>query len=106
MFGNIENMISQVTGGQVDPQQLEQAASEHVSEMDSGELANHLQNAADTANQNGNPQVAQDLMNMVQQHRVDPDSLKNAAVQYLRDNPGVLSHFAPPFAQGILSKVL
>ena len=106
MFGNIENMISQVTGGQVDTQQLEQAARDHLSQVDSGDLASHLENAANTASQNGDSTTAQELMSMVEQHRVDPGALKSAAASYIRDNPQVLSHFAPSFAQGILSKVL
>jgi hypothetical protein len=106
IFGNIENVIRQVTGGQIDPQSLERAVMEHLSQTGSGDVAGHLRDAATTASQNGQPGIAQELMDMVAQHQANPEGLRDAAIAYIKSKPEVLTHFAPPFAQGILNRVL
>lgn len=106
MFGNLQNIIQDVTSGNTDPQQLEQSASDHVSQMSGGELAQHLQTAAQNAQNNGQPDIAQDLMSMVSQRSADPERLKQDAVSYIKSNPQVVTQFAPEFAQGILNKFL
>lgn len=102
---NIENLIGQFTGSNANPQAVEGAATEHLSEMDSGELAQHLQTAADNANQNGNNDVAGAISGLISQNQGNPQGLKDAAISYIKNNPQVLTHFAPPFAQGILSRI-
>jgi hypothetical protein len=106
MFGNIEGMIEQAVSGGIDPQKIEQAASAHLGDMDGDQVAGHVQQAAQNADQAGQSQIADDLRSLVAQNGTNPQGLKDAAIAYIRDNPQVLTHFAPPFAQGILSKVL
>ncbi|MFN2528175.1 MAG: hypothetical protein ABR584_05605 [Candidatus Baltobacteraceae bacterium] len=102
---NIQNMIQEATGGE-NVQQLETAARDHISSMDSGDLTQHLQTGANNASQAGQHEVAQELTKMVEQRQVDPQALKDMAVSYIKSNPQVLTHFAPTFAQGILNRVI
>ena len=55
--------------------------------------------------QNGETDLAQQVESMIQNKRADPEALKTAAIAFIRDNPQVLARFAPPFAQGILSRL-
>ena len=105
MFNEIQGLLQSVTGGDTDPQAVASAADDHVSDMDSGELSDHLQTAADNARQNGNEDTAQEIEGMISSGQANPDELKSMAVNYIRQNPQVLEHFAPPFVQGILGKL-
>lgn len=105
MFNNLENMVQQAVSGNVDPQAVEQAASQHVQQCDNGELANHVETAANNLQQQGNGDLAQQAMGLVQQLRSNPSGAKDAVVSFIKNNPQVLQHFAPSFAQGILSKL-
>jgi len=102
---DIQGMIQQVTGGG-NVQQLEQAAEQHISSMAPQEVTQHLQTAASNAQQNGQDDVAQEIQGMIASKQVNPEGLKSAAVSYIRNNPQVLTHFAPSFAQGILNRVI
>ncbi|MBV9080938.1 MAG: hypothetical protein JO102_07460 [Elusimicrobia bacterium] len=82
------------------------AAADHVADMPADEVADHLQSAADKAAQAGQDDTAQELLQMVEQRKADPDALKNMAVGYIKEHPEVLQHFAPSFAQGILNRFL
>ncbi|MFN2448267.1 MAG: hypothetical protein ABR508_00535 [Candidatus Baltobacteraceae bacterium] len=105
MFGNIENMIQQAAGGSIDPEKLEQAASEHVNAMDSGDVANEVQTAAQSASASGDQGIAGELSGLLTEHG-NSGGVKDAAIAYIKNNPQVLTHFAPPFAQGILNKIV
>lgn len=104
MFNEIEGMLSRFTGGNADPQAVQQAASEHVDGMSTDELSGHLQTAAGNLQQNGQGAVAQELIRIATGPH-DAESLKTDAVAFIRDNPQVIAQFAPSFAQGILGKL-
>lgn len=101
---DIGNMIERATGGG-DEQSLGQAAEQHLGDMTPEDVNQHLQTAADNANQNGQPDVAQEIEGMISRKQADPEELKTAAVDYIKRNPQVLTHFAPSFAQGLLNRL-
>ncbi len=105
MFNNVAGMVEQFTSGNGDSQKLEQAASDHVDQMDGDEVVGHLQAAAADMNQNGKPDLAHEVEDMIAQKQSNPTALKDAAISFIRANPQVLTHFAPPFAQGILNRM-
>jgi hypothetical protein len=105
MFNEIVGLLQQVTGGQVDPQAVSQAASDHVSSMDSSDLTQHLQTAADNANQNGQGGIAQQIMGLIQQSGTNPEALKQNAISLISNNPQILQQFAPDFAKGLLGRL-
>ncbi len=105
MFNNLQNMMQQVTGGNADSGAIEQAATDHVSSMDSGELAQHMRTAAGNLEQNGQGGLGGQLTALVSQQQSNPQGLKDAAVSFIKNNPQVLEHFAPSFAQGLLGRM-
>lgn len=105
MFQNVENVLAGLASGSVDSGAVGQAATEHVGAMEPGDVQGHLENAAETAEANGQPDVARDLTGIAEQNASNPQALKDAAISYIRNNPQVLTHFAPSFAQGLLSRV-
>lgn len=106
MFNELEGMLQKATGGAgADPQAVAQAADQHVSGMDAGELTDHLQTAAGNLRQSGEPDLAQQIESMIEHKQADPEALKTAAVTLIRENPQIIARFAPPFAQGILGKL-
>lgn len=105
MFNNLEDMVQKAVSGNVDPQAVEQAAAQHVQQCDNGELADHMQTAADNLQQQGNGDLGQQAMSLAEQVRSNPSGAKDAVVSFIKNNPQVLQHFAPSFAQGILSKL-
>ncbi|MDQ2817110.1 MAG: hypothetical protein M3T49_02705 [Candidatus Eremiobacteraeota bacterium] len=104
-MNEFSGLLQRVTGGDADPQAVEQAATDHVSSMGSGELSDHMQTAADNARQNGQGDLAQQITGLVSQNGTNPQGLKDAAISLIKSNPQVLTHFAPPFAQGLLSRI-
>jgi len=106
MLNNVEGMLQQYTGGGGDTQQLEQATSDHVESMGSDDLVGHLRTAAQNMNQNGQSGMAQQVESMISERQSNPEDLKSAAVSFIRNDPQVLTHFAPSFAQGILNRVI
>lgn len=105
MFNNLQNIMQQVTGGNADSAAVGQAATDHVSSMDSGELTQHMQTAADNLDQNGQGGLAGQLSGIISERHSDPQGLKDAAVSFIKNNPQVLAHFAPSFAQGLLGRM-
>lgn len=97
--------MQQVTGGSADSGAVEQAATDHVSSMDPAELTQHMQTAADNLDQNGQSGLAGQLSGIVSQGHSDPQALKDAAVSFIKNNPQVLQHFAPSFAQGLIGRM-
>ncbi len=102
---DLQNMIQQFTGGG-NTAALEQAVEQHIAGSSAEEVTQHLQTAAANANASGQPDIAQQIEGMIARKQVDPEALKDDAVAYIKSNPQVLTHFAPPFAQGILNRVL
>lgn len=105
MFNEISGILQQVTSGQVDQQSVSQAASDHVGSMDPSEVTQHLQTAADNANQNGQGDIAQVITSMVERDGTNTDALKQDAIGLITNNPQILQHFAPEFLRGILSRL-
>lgn len=105
MFNEISGLLQQVRSGQVDQQSVSQAASDHVSSMDPSDVTQHLQTAADNANQNGQGDVAQVIVGIVERDGTDTEALKRDAIGLITSNPQILQHFAPEFAQGILGRI-
>ena len=104
MFDQLKGVAEQVMSGNVDQQQVQQAASDHLDSMDQGEIANHLQTAADNLQNQGQEGLAQQAMGLVSQLQSGGD-VKGEVVRFIASNPQVIQHFAPSFAQGILSRL-
>ncbi len=102
MFGEIEGMAQRLAAGQLDQQAVGQAARDGINAMDHREFSDHLQGAADTAAQNGQPAVAAQIAELLAQHGSNPQELKAAAISLIENNPQVLQHFAPPFLKNVL----
>lgn len=105
VFDSLKGMVEQAASGNVDQQALGQAANDHVANTDPGELQDHLQTAASNLQQNGQGDLAQQATSLISQLQSNPSEAKNAVVSFIKNNPQVLQHFAPNFAQGILSKL-
>lgn len=105
MFDSLKGMVQQAISGEIDSQAIGQAASDHVENCDSDDLAGHLQTAATNLQQNGQTDLAQQATSLISQVQSNPSGAKDAVVSFIQNNPQVLQHFAPDFAQGILSKV-
>lgn len=105
MFDSLKGMVEQAVAGNVDSQAIGQAASDHIENCDSDDLAGHLQTAASSLQQNGQGDLAQQASALISQVQSNPSTAKDAVVSFIQNNPQVLQHFAPDFAQGILSKV-
>ena len=106
MFDEVKTMAERAMSGNADPQALEQAASAHIDQMDQGEVSDHLQTAATNLQSQGQPDLAQQALGLVSQLRSNPGGgAKDEVVNFITSNPQVLQHFAPSFAQGILSRL-
>ena len=105
MFQEIEGMMQRVASGEIDQQSVGQAAQQQVNSMDHGELTQHLQTAADNAQQSGQSDIAQQIMGLISQHGSNPQGLKDEAVSLITNNPQILQHFAPEFAQKIMGSL-
>ena len=64
MFDSVKGMVEKAASGNLDPQAVEQAASQHVNQCDSGELAGHLQTAATNMQQQGQGDLAQQAIEL------------------------------------------
>ena len=100
---DIQDMLTQAVGG--DAASVGQAAADHVSTLDPSDVTQHLQTAAANASANGNPQIANEIGDLLTRAQSDPESLKAGAIAYIQQNPQALAQFAPSFAQGILSRL-
>jgi len=105
MFDEVKSMAQRAMGSDADPQAMQQATSEHLDSMDQGEVSDHLEAAATNLQNQGQGDLAQQAMNLVSQLRSNPGGAKDAVVSFIASNPQVLQHFAPSFAQGILSRL-
>ena len=105
MFDSIKGALEQAVSGNLDPQQLQGAVAQHVEEVGPQQAANHLENAANNAQAQGDTGLAEQAFSLVQQVRQDPSQAQSAIVNFVKNNPEILQHFAPEVAQGILSKL-
>lgn len=84
MFQEFEGMAQKLAAGGLDS-------------MDGNQLQQHVQTAADTAQQNGNQQLAQQLTSLLQQYEANPEGLKSEIVNLIKNDPQILEQFAPEF---------
>lgn len=105
MFNEIEGALKRAASGEIDSNALGQAAEQHVQSADPQAVQSQMQTAANNAQQNGQPGLAQQIMSMLQQHKDDPQALKSDLITLVKNNPQVLQHFQQEFAQKILSRV-
>lgn len=105
MFNEVAGLVQKVTTGEIDRQSVGQSAQQQVNTMPHEEVAQHVQTAADNAQQNGQPDLAKQLMQMLQQDGSDPQALKQDVVSLISSNPQIIQHFAPEFAQKILGSL-
>jgi pyridoxal/pyridoxine/pyridoxamine kinase len=113
MFDDLKSMAEQALAGKLDPQVLAsadpqavgQAASEHLGTMDNAEITGHLQTATTNLQLQGQGDLAQQAMALVSQVQSNPSGAKDAIAAFVSSNPQILQHFAPSFAQGILSRI-
>lgn len=105
MFDAIKNIAEQAMSGQLDSAKVGQAVSDHLDTVDSNQLSDHLQTAASNLQANGQGDLAQQVTGLVQQISSNPAGIKDSVVAFIRNNPQVLQHFAPDFAQGIAARL-
>jgi len=105
MFQDIENFVGKITTGEIDQQSVSDATTEHVSTMPAQDVAQHVQTAAQNAEQNGQPDIAQQLVQLASTSRSDPEALKQGVISLISSNPQILQHFAPAFAQRIMASL-
>jgi hypothetical protein len=105
VFNEISGFLQRLTTGQVDQQSVSQAANDHVASMDPSEMTQHLQTAADNADQNGQGDIAQQIAGIIERDGGDMDALKRDAIGLISSNPQILQQFAPDFAKGILNRI-
>lgn len=104
MFDSIKSAVEQAAGGNLDPSQLASAVEAHLGSLGDEEVAGNLQTAASNAQQQGQGDLAQQVTGLISQLQQNPSDARTAIVAFVRSNPEILQHFAPEFAQGVLSK--
>jgi len=104
MFEQLKNMAGGLLNN-ANPQDVSEAAAEHVQKMDSQELGDNLEGAAEKLQEEGQGDLAQQVMGVVSQVQSNPSGAKDAAINLIKNNPQLLQRFAPDFLQGILSKI-
>lgn len=104
MFNEMSGMVQRAVTGEIDQTSISEAASDHVENMDHDELKGQLQQAADNASSSGNTGIAEMITTVVSQHGSNPEALKEQAVSLITNNPQILQHLTPSFAQGILGR--
>lgn len=103
-MNEISGLLQQFTGGQGDPEQIGQAADQHLSSVPPSEVQQQMQTAADNAENSGNGQLASTIRGLLDQQG-GGQGIVGAAVGLIKSNPQILQHFEPGFVQGILSKI-
>lgn len=103
-MNEISGLLQQFTSGQGNPEQVGQAAEQHLNNVPPSEVQQQMQTAATNAENSGNGDLASTIRSMLDQHG-GGQGLVGAAVGLIKSNPQILQHFEPGFAQGILSKI-
>ncbi len=94
VFQELEGMIQKAATGEIDSASVGDAAGQHVNAMDPTELQQHVQTAANNAQQNGNTSLAQQLFGLLEQYRANPAGLKSEIINLITNNPQILQQFA------------
>jgi hypothetical protein len=105
MFNEVEGMLKRVVTGEVDNQSVTQAAGASVASMEHKDLTQHVQTAANNAQQNGQPDLAQQLFSLLEESRSNPQALKSGVISLIENNPQILQQFAPEFAKSVLGRI-
>lgn len=105
MFNEVQGLLQRVTSGEVDQSAVSNAAADHVQSADPEQLKQSLQNAADKADQNGQPDMAQQMTGLLSRNGSNPQGLKQEVVSLISSNPQILAHFEPDFVKNILGRV-
>ena len=105
MFGEVATLLGQFAGGSAEDRQAAQSAAEdHVQSLPADQVQDHVQTAADNAQSSGQAEIANVLQGLLSGSGNDQD-LKSGLINLVKSNPQILTHFAPEFAQGILSRI-
>jgi len=105
MFNEVEGLLKRAVSGEIDKTSLGAAAEQHVQSTDEQTVKQQMQQAADNASKNGNPDLAHEIMTMLEQHGRNPEALKQDLIQLIKENPDVLKHFEGGFAKDILIRI-
>lgn len=105
MMNELSGLLQRVTTGEIDQSSVSQAANDRVSNMNHDDLKQNLESAAQNAQQNGSPDIAQQIMGLLSQHGSNPQNLKQEAISLITSNPQILQHFEPQFAKDILNRI-
>lgn len=105
MFNEVEGLIKRAVSGEIDSNAIGQATEQHVQSVDGAQLKQHVQQAADNAQQNGQPDLASQITSMLQRDGGNTDALKRDVVDLVKSNPEVLKHFEGGFAKNVLSRI-
>lgn len=104
MFDEIKNMVEQKLQ-QAGTGNVSSAAKDTIGNMPPGEVAQHAQTAMTNLNENGQPDLAKELSDVVQAAQDNPMGLKNAVIGFVEHHPQSLAAFAPGLARNILDKI-
>ena len=104
MFNDIKGLVEQKLqqAGQND---VGNAAKDTIGNMPPGEVSQHAQTAMANLNENGQPDLAKELQDVVQAAQDNPVGLKNAVIGFVERNPQSLAAFAPGLTREILGKL-
>jgi hypothetical protein len=105
MFNEVEGLMKRAVSGEIDQSQLQQAAEQHVQSIDDKTIAQNVEQAASNAQQNGQPDLAQQIRDLLQKDGANPQALKQDVIALIKNNPEVLKHFEGSFAKNILSRI-
>ena len=104
MFDELKNLAAQKLENAA-PQAVSEAVRGEIGQMPPQEVAQHSQAAISNLQQNGNPDLAKELEDLVKAAQSDPDGLKHAVIGFVESHPETLTQFAPNLAQGILGRL-
>lgn len=105
MVGEVAALLERFGGGSVESREsAQEAAEDHVQSLPADEVEDHVQTAAENARSSGQSDVAE-LLERVLSGGASEEDLKAGLIAAVQSNPQILAHFAPSFAQGILSRI-
>jgi hypothetical protein len=104
MFDDIKGLIGQKIE-QAGTQNVGAAARDTIGNMPPGEVAQHAQTAMTNLNDQGQPDLAKELQDVVQAAQDNPVGLKNAVIGFVEHHPQAIAAFAPGVAKDILGKI-
>lgn len=103
MFDEIKNLAAQKLES-VAPDAVSEAVRAEIGDMAPAEVALHSQ-AAITNLQQTNPDLCNELEDLLKTGQVNPDALKRVVIGFIEAHPETISQFAPKLAQGILDRL-